>query len=362
MHELPLHQWHQTQGARFRALHNCEIVSDYGERLIEHTSLCDSAGVLDLSFRSRLCLTGADRQRFLHGQVTNDINRLSVGQGCYAALITAKGKMVSDLNIYRLTDEFLLDFEPGLSVAVRERLEKYIIADDVQVVDVAKPYGHLSVQGPNAPEALQRAGWRIEGLAQSMSFISTVEQSGEIYVMNQPRTGSRGYDLFVPSAGLVETADRLLRATQEMGGRLCGWDALETARIEAGIPRFGVDMDESNLPPEAGLDERAISYTKGCYIGQEIIARIRTYGQVAKALRGLRFEQSAPLPIRGDRLFRDGKEAGLITSAVASPRLRANIALGYVRREYNQIGNELTVRTEAEESSARIVDLPFGPL
>ena len=335
-------------------------MSDYGGPLLEHAALCDCAGVLDLSFRSRLCLTGADRQRFLHGQVTNDVNRLSVGNGCYAALTTAKGKMVTDLNIYRLEDEFLLDFEPGLSAAVAQRLEKYVIADDVQVVDVAKPYGHLSVQGPKAPEIIQRAGWGIEIPEAPMSFVKTVEASGEIYLMHQSRAGSRGYDLFVPSGGLVEIADRLVRSAHESGGRLCGWEALETARIEAGIPRFGVDMNESNLPLEAGLEERAISFTKGCYIGQEIIARVRTYGQVAKELRGLRLAFSTMLPVKGDKLFKDGKEVGIITSVVASPRLVANIALGYVRRECNQIGNELTVRTEGGEISAKIVELPFA--
>jgi folate-binding protein YgfZ len=163
-------------------------------------------------------------------------------------------------------------------------------------------------------------------------------------------------DLFVPTAAMQDTAARLL----ERGGRLCGWQALETARIEAGLPRFGADMDETNLAPEA-LDSRAISYSKGCYIGQEVIARIRTYGQVAKSLRGLRLGGDAPEPpARGSKLFLGEKEVGSITSAVWSPALRANIALGYVRREANQTGTELEVRTSGGKIPARIVDLPFA--
>src|SRR5215469_11845401 len=131
MQSLALHAFHLEHGAHFIHLNEAEAVSDYGDTLAEHAALSQSAGLFDLSFRSRLCITGADRVRFLHGQVTNDVKRLATGSGCYAALITAKGKMQSDLNIYSLADELLLDFEPGLTQTVSERLEKYIIADDV---------------------------------------------------------------------------------------------------------------------------------------------------------------------------------------------------------------------------------------
>ena len=127
------------------------------------------------------------------------------------------------------------------------------------------------------------------------------------------------------------------------------------------MPRFGVDMDETNLAPETGIEERAISYTKGCYIGQEVIARIRTYGQVAKALRGLRFADSEqPLPRKGDKLFFDGKEVGYVCSAIHSPALSANIGMGYVRREHNQIGTELKLRTANGEAAVTIVERPFA--
>ena len=129
-------------------MNGAELVADYGDALAEHAALRETAGVLDLSFRSRLCLTGADRVRFLHGQITNDVKRLHPGEGCYAALVTAKGKMQSDMNVFGLADELLLDFEPGLTQPSPQRLEKFLVADDVQVVDVAPHYGLLSVQGP----------------------------------------------------------------------------------------------------------------------------------------------------------------------------------------------------------------------
>jgi folate-binding protein YgfZ len=143
----------------------------------------------------------------------------------------------------------------------------------------------------------------------------------------------------VPIAALAAAFDKLITAAKDIGGRPCGWQALEMIRIEAGIPRFGADMDETNLAPEAGIDERAISYSKGCYIGQEVIARIRTYGQVARSLRGLRLpDDLKELPKRGDRLLHGDKEVGYVTSAVASPAFRSNLALGYVRRECNEAG------------------------
>jgi folate-binding protein YgfZ len=360
MNSLVLQEFHRGLGAQFMDFNGHEAVAHYGDELKEHAALIKAAGVIDLDFRGRLCLTGADRQRFLNGQVTNNVNDLEVGEGCYAALVTAKGKMLSDLNIYLLENEILLDFEPGLSNAVAQRLEKYIIADDVQVMDAAPHYGLFSIQGPRAEEAVRQLGFA--KLPQKLASFTFEKDDvlGEVYVMNQPRAGTIGFDLFVPVSALEATADKLLAAVRSVGGLPSGWQALEIARIEAGIPRFGADMDESNLPPEAGLEGRAISYTKGCYIGQEVIARIRTYGQVAKALRGVRLADDLEnLPVKGDKLLQGGKEVGFITSAVKSPVLRAKIALAYVRRDTNQIGTELKLRTLAGDSEATIVQLPF---
>jgi folate-binding protein YgfZ len=410
MKSLLLHKFHDVLGACFTEVGGMELVEHYGDALAEHAALRQAAGLLDLSFRSRLCLTGADRQKFLNGQVTNNVKDLKVGEGCYAALVNAKGKIQSDLNIYVLENEILLDFEPGYSAAVAQRLEKFIIADDVQVVDVPPHYGLLSVQGPKAEEALtvleflvadeqptpdpsqppsRRSGALARreggegnrqivggtqhpasggaggGFAQPptkpMNFVSLKNTTlGEIYWMNVALVGTSGFDLFVPTPSLGAVAEKLIIAVKAVGGRACGWQALEMARIEAGIPRFGVDMDETNLAPEAGIEERAISYTKGCYIGQEVIARIRTYGQVAKSLHGLRFADSTKvLPKRGDKLYRGDKEIGYLTSASASPALKCNIALAYVRREHNEIGTELLVRTASGDLAARIVPLPF---
>lgn len=363
---LPLHEFHKSRGAHFTAVNGAEAVADYGDVSAEHAALRETAGVLDLSFRSRVCLLGADRVRFLHGQVTNDVKKLRPGEGCYAALVTAKGKMQSDLNIFALQDELLLDFEPGLTGIVTGRLEKYIVADDVQVVDVAPHYGLLSVQGPKAEAALRALG--LIGASPSSnpsgkelptkpygSLKVSDPTLGDIYVMNHARLNSGGFDLFVPTPALGTAAAQLSAAAKSVGGRACGWTAVELARIEAGIPRFGADMDETNLPLECGIEARAVSYNKGCYIGQEVINRIHSIGHVNRELRSLRLADDVKtLPARGDKLFHDGKEVGHITSAVYSSALKANIALGYVRREVNQAGMELRVRSIAGEFAAWI--------
>ena len=323
----------------------------------DYTFLRDSAGVINLSSRGRLCVIGPDRLRFLNGQVTNNVKELKPGEGCYAALVNAKGRVQSDLNIYCLPEELLLDFEPGLAAIVTQRLEKYVIADDVRVVDVSANFGMLTIQGLKSGDVIKAVGLTTPVKA----FDWTKASDNEIYCMNHARGTAVGFDIFVPTGAMAEVHERLLRAAEKAGGGASSFEAIETIRIEAGIPRFGVDMDDSNLAPEAGIEARAISYSKGCYIGQEVISRIRAYGQVAKSLRGLRLQSELPsLPQRHDKLFRDGKEVGYVTSATRSPKFGATIALGYIRREHNAAGNVLQISSGNDEFSAVVCDLPFS--
>jgi len=352
---------HERLGARFAEVNGTPIVNDYGRPGTEYDFLRRGVGLIDLGSRGRLCLAGTDRQRFLHGQVTNEINKLPPGQGCYAAITNAKGKMVADANIYLLTDEILVDVEPGVRSSVIARLEKYIIADDVQIVDVSDQYAMLAVIGPHAPEIVSDDQFNVP--SGELQFTSTQNRAGgDIYCMRHSHGAAVGFDLFVPVADVGRTFEGLLARAASRDGGAIGWQALETVRIEAGIPRFRQDMDESNLAPETGIEARAISYSKGCYIGQEVIARIRTYGQVAKALRGLKFDAAVSnLPAHGDKLFIADREVGYVTSAVVSPALGYPIGLGYVRRENNVTGTELTVGRESGPVTARIVDFPFVP-
>ena len=308
----------------------------------EFTSLSKMTGLLDLSNRSRLCLLGADRAKFLHGQVTNDINGLAEHTGCYAALVNAKGKMESDLFAYRLADEILLDFETGLADAVRSRLESFIIAEDVEVADVAPHFGLLSVQGPKAAEVL--AALKLPTPESEFSLTKTAD---EIFVVNQPRLGSVGFDLFVP----VDAAENLESRLAEHAP-LCSEAAFEKARVLSTIPRFGKDFTSDNLAPEGGIEARAISYAKGCYIGQEIIARIRTRGKVNRILRGLRLDGAAA---EGDEIFLGDKKTGVLSSVTTKP----NVALAIVHRDAAEPSTSLRVNTKNGSVTAKVATLPF---
>jgi len=362
MEPLELHALHQSLSATFMHVDNVEVVQHYGDPLAEYSALREVAGVMDLSHRSRVCLAGEDRVRFLNGQVTNNIKTLSPGQGCYAALVTAKGRMESDLHVHCLEDELLLDFEPGLTSKVTERLEKYIVADDVQVVDLKPHYGLVSVQGPKAAAVAARLA--LSGPLPDTEYHSaliTDDAIGELVIVARPRVVVGGFDLYVPTAALGTVMDRLVALVQAVGGRACGWDAFEMARIEAGIPRFGQDMDETNIPLEAGLEQRAVRYNKGCYVGQEVINRIHSVGQVSKALRGLVLPVDLdPLPSRGDKLIHEGREVGYVTSSLNSATFKRPIALGYVRREINEPGTLLTLATAAGSPSVKVVAVPFS--
>ena len=356
MAALALHDFHETRGAIFDSQNGFEAVASYGSTEKEYLALTTACALIDLGFRSRICLLGADREKFLHGQVTNEVLRLPPNGGAYAALVTAKGKVQCDLFIYKLPDELLLDFEPGLVPSITARLEKYIIAEDVQIVDVAPNYGLLSVQGPASATALRSIQLVASLPEKPLNWTKETLAGGELYVVNNPRFGVGGYDLFIPNADLLQIANRLVESAQCVGLEAC-----EIARIENAIPRFGVDMDESNLAPEA-LGENAISYAKGCYIGQEVIARIRTYGQVAKALRLIRLpDELQSLPSAGEKLFKEGKEAGYVTSSTLSPKHGAKVALAYVRKEANSVGEKLGFASP-QGGLAQIIAIPDNPL
>ncbi|MED5381486.1 MAG: aminomethyl transferase family protein, partial [Verrucomicrobiota bacterium] len=349
-----LNDFLEQQGAQFGLVAGEPVVQNYGDMTAEHRALIDSVAFVDLSFRGCLAVLGDDRVKFINGQVTNEVAGLKPGQGCYAALVNAKAKMQADLHVYRLDDELILDFEPGLLDSVKARLESHIIADQVELVDASPHFGLLSLQGPKTADALTSLGLALPGEAFAHAK-SPLDGLGEVYVMNNGRYGTAGCDLYIPTGHLGEATERLAKAVEGQGGRLAGWQATEIARVEAGIPRFGADMGNNTLPPEANLETRAISYTKGCYIGQEIIARIRTYGRVNRTLVGYRLEADLA---SGTQLTDDsGKTVGTLTSVVDSPRF-GPIALGLAKRGSEPPGQVLIAR-EPAQGRATVAEIPF---
>lgn len=346
---LSTHEEHHDLGAAFMELNGIEAVEHYGDVANEYGRLKSAAAVLDFSFRTRIVLIGEDRIQFLHSQCTNDIKRLKPGEGCYTAITNNKGRMQGDANVLVFEDEVLLDAEPGQTGEMTKRFEQFIVSDDVEIVDGAPHYGLLTVQGPKSGDVIQSLGLDVELPSTSFSSIKCdVPVIGELYLANNPRLNTTGFDLYIPIASMGVLLDKLITATKMVGGGLAGWDAFELARIEAGIPRFGVDMTEANLAPEAAIENRAISYNKGCYIGQEVLNRLRTFAEVNKKLCRLRVVGEANvLPRAGEKLLKDSKEVGRVTSVAVLPE-GAKLILAFVRKEWLEIGQTL----ELESSTA----------
>jgi folate-binding protein YgfZ len=322
-----------------------------------YDALREGAGLVAIARTGRIVLTGADRRGYLQALLTNDIDALVPGTGCYAALLTAQGRMITDMRVLELGDSVLLDVPAELTAAVRDHLDRFVITEDVAVEDVTAARAEIGLYGPAAVDVLQAAGTR--GGAPAARHASTrVEIAGvPVLLVRGDAYGIDGFDL-IAAAETMTAVEAALVA----GGavRVTEQDA-ETVRIESGHPRFGADMDAETIPLEAGLEERAISRTKGCYVGQEVIVRVldRGQGRVARRLVGLMLPASARVPSAGARLHGAGKDAGRVTSAVFSPALARPIALGYVHRDFVEPGTPVEIDGAGE---AIVAPLPLVPL
>ncbi|HEY3451661.1 MAG TPA: glycine cleavage T C-terminal barrel domain-containing protein [Myxococcales bacterium] len=345
-----LREIHQTLGARFEG----ERILGYGALEAEGRALRETCGLGDRSDRGKLRLTGSERVGFLHGQVSNDVKSLEPGRGVYTALLTPKGHMVADGRIFLRADDALFDTEPGREGAVQRLLEHHLISEDVALSDVTAAYALFSLLGPAAPEVVASA---LGGTRPHLDEHRHCDRQGVLVVGT--RLGSlEGLDLFVPADRAALVLGSLLERGQPLGIAPVGFEAMEIARVEQGVPRFGADMDEETLPMEANLTERALCFTKGCYVGQEVIARASFRGGVRRKLVGFRLD-AGPLPTSRTTLFKavgDLKTAGELTTCLGSPRF-GPIALGYARREHQAPGSELVA---ADGRKATVCALPFA--
>jgi folate-binding protein YgfZ len=311
------------------------------------------AGLIDRSYSGRILLTGADRRSYLQGLLTNDIEALTPGTGCYAAMLNAQGRMLTDMRVLELGDAILLDVPASVVSSIRDHLERFVFAEDVQVEDVTAARAEIGLYGPGALDVLVKAG--IDDAApSSLLQMTRIRIAGvDALLVKSDEAGVEGYDVIVDRAGEEAVTAALVAAGAV---RVSEADA-EAVRIESGRPRFGRDMDTATIPLEAGLEERAISRTKGCYVGQEVIVRVqdRGHGRVAKRLVGLTLDADAKVPSAGARIASGDREIGRVTSATWSPALDRPIALGYVHRDFVAEGTAVGI----EGTSAKVTALPF---
>lgn len=311
--------------------------------------------------QARLCVQGPDARRYLHGMVSNDVQGLRLGQGCHACLLSVKGKLVGDLVVLDLGDDgLLLCMAAAAREGVHKTLDRHLIMDNATVRDVSSEIDALQVIGGPAAFALSTVlhGLSADELASASryAFFTVQAAAGAVRVAVFPSLGQPTYCLLGAPAQL----DALRQALTAAGAAPLAEDEAEILRVEAGLPEYGRDLDEDRMPAEAGLDD-AVSFSKGCYLGQEVVVRLRDRGHLNRKLCGLRFDSTA-IPAVGSKLrSADRPQAAVLTSVVSSPRFGV-IGLGYVHRSAWELGTRLELLGTSDEptgQSATVVALPF---
>lgn len=296
-----------------------------------------SAIITGSQFGGTIAVTGSDRAPFLHGLLTNDIAGLAGGSGAYAAYLTPQGRMISDMRIVETGDRMLVGVDPQAAPSLAEKLDTLIFSEDVQVRDVTADVDIVGVHGPSAASMIQRVtGVSVTDLAGQYDN----RTSGSLAVIRDDGLGLPGFDVYAPK----DEGPELRASLEREGAAIASAATNETLRIEALRPKFGIDMTNDTIPLEAGIERRAISFTKGCYVGQEVIVRVmhRGHGRVAKRLVAVAVLDGRA-PARGEAVLAGDRPVGEVTSSAVSPKVDAALALAYVQRDFAAAGTELRI-------------------
>lgn len=321
----------------------------FGDPVAEYTAAGNAAVLFDLADRTQLEITGGDRAAFLHNFCTNDINKLQPGQGCEAFITNVKGRVLGHVFVFAGPDSLWLDTVPGQEETLRAHLERYVITEDVTLTVQTSDWPCLFISGPAAQERLQSCG--IPAGELSLGDHRLVEESfgvGRVDWLGQP-----GFELGLHKSQVAAIWQRLV----DGGIRPAGAAAFHTRRIAAAFPWYGSDVSEENLPQESGRSAQAVSFTKGCYLGQEPIARLDAMGHVNKELCVLRID-AGPLPAAGSaiRVAGDDADIGKVTSAARCAADAPAVALGYLRSAHTKPGTEVVVDAAGNQLPACVIE------
>lgn len=354
--ETPLRSAHASLGANFAEFFGCNLPAHYGDASREYDFARASVGLIDKNYRSLLSLTGADRARYLNAMLTGNIRDLAPGCGVLSLLLNPQGRILAEVETYALADHLLCASHAMIRARLVATLEKFIIMDDVALDDVTDRAATLALEGPKTPQILREAtgfDWN------SLPALGHAEvKFGEIpcRVIHRAPCGTPSAEFIVDRQHLAALWQTLLAEARAHGGGPVGYDALNILRLEAGIPWFGADFDDNQIPHQAALEATHISFTKGCYTGQEIVERVRSQGNVQRRRVMLRFAGDA-VPARGEPLFAGEAEVGFVTRAARSPKFESVIGMGYVRREQIEPGSKVTWKG----SEATVIESPGAP-
>jgi tRNA-modifying protein YgfZ len=327
----------------------------------EFNALAAHVGLADRSDRGRIEINGPDRAKFLHNLTTNEIKRLAAGHGCEAFVTSPQGKTIGYLIVLAAEDRILARSDPGGGEAVLAHLQKYGVFEDVAIGDSSAATFEFHVAGQEAASLLRRAGAQLPEAADYEHGMTELE-SCPVRVVRESPTLLPGYTIIGEHDSADTVREVLLWHGRDPGLTVIDPESFEVLRIEAGTPVYGKDITEKNLPQEIGRDARAISFVKGCYLGQETVARLDALGHVNQILRGLRFHEPSPAPEPGAPLEDQGKRVGVVTSAAFSPILGVHLALGLVRTTHAAAGTRLFAKLKdgTSSTSGTVSDLPFS--
>jgi folate-binding protein YgfZ len=324
--------------------------------LADDHALREGAAIGAISARGQIAVAGKDRASYLQGLLTNDIQALTPGTGCYAAWLTPQGRMITDLHVLESGDMILLDVPAELVDAILERLDQFLFGEDVQLASLATALRGVWIHGPAAARIISQTTPGARSLDEWVDYQhARLDFAGHpVVVARINQVGVPGFCAYIAA----DAADGFIATLVANGAAVVSQDAIDALRIEAGYPVFGTDMTDDTIPLEAGIESRAISFTKGCYVGQEVVIRVlhRGGGRVARRLVGLRVEGSPPEPAA--RIASGDRDIGFITSSATSSTMGA-VALGYVHRDFTSAGTSVTVTTAGGNQSAVITSRPM---
>lgn len=331
----------ETRGAKFGEYFGCALPRFYGDPESEYRTARESAALIDTNYHAILTLTGADRVRYLNAMVTNKIAGLPAGMGTIALLLTPQGRIQAELECYALEESFFVLGHKMARERTIEHLDKFIIMDDVTLTDETDRRGSFSIEGPKAIAiAKEMTGIDLEAPPE-FSHAATNANGMQCRILRRSRTGLPGVEFIVAREHLATAWHGAIDAVKRHGSGPAGYEAVNMLRLEAGIPWYGADFDENQIPHQAALEGTHVSFSKGCYTGQEIVERVRSRGQLQRRRVRLRFP-GTETPLTGEPLFAGEAEVGFVTSAAKSPAMGASAGMGYVRREQTEPGSKMT--------------------
>jgi aminomethyltransferase len=359
MKQSRLHSHHAQLGASFEEVTGWETPAHYGDVAAEHRAVRQAVGIADLSHRGKLKVTGEDRMKWLQSVISNDVLPLQPGQGRYSSLLTHKGKMLTYFRLYIQTDAVMLEDVGEIGETTFQALRKFLLyGTKAKLENCSESWGLLLISGPKAAHVVQSAfGVDVTDL-KPVDFVTAQIGGHHALVLRTEETGEVDIEVLLPSDSLLAAWTTAMEAGAKFGIKAIGNQAREALRMEAGIPKAGPDLNEEIVPPEANLEGKAFSLNKGCYPGQEVVARMDTYGNVRRKLVGLVLKNSV-VPPHGTKLYSGDREVGWISSAIRSPQLNKVIAFGFPLRDFSNPGTELTVEFENSRHPAIIQPLPF---